>query len=246
MFDIISCLDPKTVLSQWYPTKDLYLDRPVEGIYLLLTVPSLPIAMYKLPPKALVVGSATVMEDLKRRIVTHYTIGDSVRKEWTQWFDLHSPTSDDIQSYIRNHRYLCPLISFFREGTHFVSSSWKPTTPVSSFSIFPSTVVVALPSVQNQFDPHNAFPPFTEIGNEDNNNADNSAGARYIRQTDNEMVRLKNLKVKGSKEFLSRQVKSHGASYALSGSVADLSRSLISIYEHFFHMRYICFIFACI
>jgi hypothetical protein len=143
---LISGLDPKTVLSQWYPTADLYPGRNVEGIYLLLSVPFLPRNISSLPPKDLVADCVSSMEDLRRRIMMHYHINDPNRKEWGHWFESCIPESQDTSLYIKSHSYHCPLLSFFRENTNYMPT-WVPSAPTCSFSIFPRNVVVALPSV---------------------------------------------------------------------------------------------------
>jgi hypothetical protein len=171
-----SGLEPKTVLSQWYPTKDLYPDRNVEGMYLLTSVPFLPALQLNLPPKALVEGCAGAMDALERDILTHYPIIHPDREQWSKWFRTNKPAQmDTAEQYIRRHKYHCPLMSYFRASIN-AQPNWEPSAPKCSFSIFPSYVVVALPSVQCRFDPHNSFAPYMELVG-DATNGDETATA---------------------------------------------------------------------
>ena len=70
-------LEPTTVLSQWYPHRGLY-GSDVEGMHLLLEVPSIPSNQLKLPPKSLVPGCVKIFTDLRSDINKHYNI-DSVQ-----------------------------------------------------------------------------------------------------------------------------------------------------------------------
>ena len=153
-------LEPKTVLSQFYPTSGLYPGRDMEGMYVLLGIPVMGSIM-KLPPKSLIEDCVREFEVLRSRIVSHYPIGDICRKAWTHWFDQHSPLNEDVNSYVLQHEYKCPLASYFR-GTIY-NPDWKPSPPINSLSIFPAHVVIAMPSVQCRYDPYNSFPPYLEI-----------------------------------------------------------------------------------
>ena len=55
-------LEPKTVLSQWYPHKGLY-GRDVEGMHLLLEVPSILSTQLKVPPKPLIPGCIKIFRN---------------------------------------------------------------------------------------------------------------------------------------------------------------------------------------
>ena len=155
-------LEPKTVLSQWFPTANLYPGRAVEGMYLLKDVPFLEAKELKLPPKDLVKDCVKTFADLKVRLLLHYNISSPDRKEWETWFKDNEPSSQDVNEYIKVHRYLCPLGNFFKKGFQY-TPTWQPCSPVNSPTIFPPYVVVALPSIQCQFDPHNSFSAYMEI-----------------------------------------------------------------------------------
>ena len=105
----LSGLEPKTVLSQWYPTKTLYPNRPVEGMFLLSGLPSLTPRQINIPPKPLTKGCKAILDDLKTRIIEHYGIGDPSRLSWNSWFALHAPANEEVNSYVLTHRYTCPL-----------------------------------------------------------------------------------------------------------------------------------------
>ena len=87
-----SGLEPKVVLSQWYPTKGCYSGRDVEGMSLLLSIPSLEHQVYRLAPRKLVQGCEQTFVDLRTKIFHHYDIGDWQRTEWAEWFTAHIPT----------------------------------------------------------------------------------------------------------------------------------------------------------
>ena len=155
-------LEPKTVLSQWYPTANLYPGRSVEGMYILKDVPVLNDKELTLPPKDLVKECVKTFADLKVGILGHYNISCPNRKEWEIWFNTHEPSSQDVKEYTAKHCYSCPIKNFFKRSIQF-KPTWQPSIPVTSPTIFPSYVVVALPSIQCQFDPHNSFPAYMEI-----------------------------------------------------------------------------------
>ena len=134
------------MLSQWYPTKTMYPGRLVEGMYLLSALPALAPRQLNIPPKPLVTGCKTVLDDLKTRINEHYNIGDPSRESWNKWFAQHAPTTENVQEYVLAHRYTCPLAGYFKTSVNY-QPRWEIPRPVCSFSIFPPNVVLALPSI---------------------------------------------------------------------------------------------------
>jgi hypothetical protein len=78
---------PKTVLSQWYPHRGLY-GRDVEGMHLLLEVPSIPLNQLKLQPKSLVRGCVKVFTDLRSDINKHYNVDRNDRKSGLECMHL--------------------------------------------------------------------------------------------------------------------------------------------------------------
>ena len=129
-------LEPKTVLSQWYPTANLYPNRPHEGMYLLRNLPGVEFYVVKLPPKPLVSGCKKIFDDLRVKINKHYRITDTNREKWNEWFSKHSPRDEDAVNYVRSHRYVCPLMQFFKYGIHNVPTSWQALLPVDFFFNF--------------------------------------------------------------------------------------------------------------
>ena len=120
-------------------------------MYLLHTLPSLEDHLTKLPPKALVEGCNETLENLQIRINSHYSIGDVDLAKWNCFFKDSIPEDEArIDLYMKTHRYICPLASYFKERNQYCPS-WTPPVPACSFSIFPAHVVVAMPSVQCQF-----------------------------------------------------------------------------------------------
>ena len=55
------------------------------------------------------------------------------------------------------------------------------------------------------------------------------------------MIRLKNLQQKGMKKILSRRIKSHGAGYAISGTVPVLCKTIFTIDANFFALRFVVY-----
>ena len=211
------------MLSQWYPTPGLYNNRDVEGIYLLLTVPHLSSNLLKLPPKPLVEGCKDALSNLKLRLNEHesYTIGDKFLMEWNRWLDRIIPTNEsDVNLYIRNHQYYCPLITYFREGI-FNDPTWDPPPPRTSFSIFPSHVVVALPTVRCQFEHHGPAVPYMPILMSNDPGQEDLILNRYNAFINTELIRMKTLKKKGLLKIVARKVKEHGTRFAISGMNID-------------------------
>jgi hypothetical protein len=216
----LSGLEPKTVLSQWYPTKGLHPGRNVEGAYILLGIPSLPSGQLQLKPKALIEKCTAVLADLKRRINEHYILSDPVRLEWNNWFGKHAPSSDNVETYILSHKYACPLSGYFKSAT-FNMPNWRAPMPICSFTIFPPNVVVAMPSVQTQFDRHAAPTPFMAIVMEENDNEANIL-RRYSLIKEKEFDRLRRLQGKRLKEIVSRSFKENGSRNPTSGTIDTL------------------------
>jgi hypothetical protein len=81
-------LEPKTVLSCWYPTPNLYSGRPVEGTYILNLIPSIPVTSTYMVPCDIVQGSRKVLEELRDRIFLEYDASQrrNEREEWKIFF----------------------------------------------------------------------------------------------------------------------------------------------------------------
>lgn len=84
------------------------------------------------------------------------------RDSWNHWFKQNQPQNDDVSMYIKSHRYYCPMVSYFKPQTQY-KPNWAPTVPKCSFSIFPQTIVIALPSVRSTFDRHSTATPYLQI-----------------------------------------------------------------------------------
>ena len=220
LFGVLVGLEPKTVLSQWYPHRGLY-GRDVEGMHLLLEVPSIPANQLKLSPKRLIPGCVKIFENLRSNINKHYNIDSDDRKAWNEWFRVHMPATEDVNSYVRSHKYLCPLLQIFRFGYQH-NPTWVAQVPKCSFSIFPSNVVIATPSVRSRFDRNGAPTPFMAIENDGNGDDSLSVISRYTRFKENELSRLKKLKKTGLVSILNRKMKDNGARHAVSGLVDNL------------------------
>ena len=229
-------LEPKTVLSQWYPHRGLY-GRDVEGMHLLLEVPSIPRTQLKLQPKALVSGCLKIFEDLRSSINKHYNVDSDHRKAWNEWFRAHAPSSEDTTIYVRSHKYLCPLIQIFRHGFQH-NPNWAPQVPRCSFSIFPANVVIAMPSIRCRFDRSGAPTPFMAIENNGSEGSDTSVISRYTRFKDSELSRLKKLKLIGLKSALNRKIKENGARFPVSGLLDTLCLLVFECNVQFLATRY--------
>ena len=222
-------LEPVTGMSQWYPTPGLYVNRDVEGMYLLLSVPHLSREYRRLVPKALVQGCKSILEDLKLKINTHdsYEMGNSDLASWNEWFRGIIPKDEeDVADYVRSHRYECPLLNYFREGIQN-DPSWLPPQPRTSFSIFPQHVVVALPSVQCQFDHRGPATPYMPIEMVNESDAEAGVITRYNSLKAIEFNRLKLLKKKGLLNIINRKVKEHGGRFAISGLTIERLCALV-------------------
>ncbi len=191
-------------------------------MHLLLEVPSIPSNQLKLSPKRLVPGCVKIFDELRSSINKHYNIDSDDRKAWNEWFRVNVPITEDVNTYVRSHKYLCPLLQIFRFGYQH-NPNWVPQVPKCSFSIFPANVVIAMPSVRSRFDRNGAPIPFMAIENDGNNAEDSlSVISRYTRFKDNELTRLRKLKKTGLVSALNRKMKDNGARYPVSGLVNTL------------------------
>lgn len=206
-------------------------------MHLLLEVPSIPYNQLKLLPKSLVPGCVKVFVDLRSNINKHYNIDSDDRKAWNDWFRAHAPGTEDASLYIRSHKYLCPLIQIFRAGFQN-SPTWVPQAPRCSFSIFPSNVVIATPSVRCRFDRSGAPTPFMAIENVGDEGSEMSPISRYSRFKDNELSRLKKLKLIGLKSALNRKMKENGARFPVSGLLDTLCLLVFECNVQFISTRY--------
>ncbi len=233
-----SGLEPKTVLSQWYPTKTMYPGRPVEGMYLLSALPALAPRELSIPPKPLIAGCQTVLDVLKTRINEHYNSGDPTRENWNKWFLNHAPVNENVQEYVLTHRYTCPLAVYFKSSVNY-QPSWEIPRPVCSFSIFPPNVVLALPSIRNQFDPQGTSAPLQEISTTDEFGEESNILRQYTLVRAQEMERMKRLKGVRLKELLSRRLKENGAKYSVNAVIDVLCSTLFECNVHFLSFRYV-------
>ena len=229
-------LEPKTVLSQWYPHRGLY-GRDVEGMHLLLEVPSIPLNQLKLQPKSLVPGCVKVFTDLRSDINKHYNVDSNDRKSWNEWFRMHAPVNEEVSMYVRSHKYLCPLIQIFRSGFQ-LNPTWVPQAPRCSFSIFPSNVVIATPSIRCRFNRSGAPTPFVTIENDSDLGNEISPISRYTRFKENELSRLKKLKLSGLKSALNRKMKENGARFPVSGLLDTLCLLVFECNVQYISTRY--------
>ena len=231
-----SGLEPKTVLSQWYPTKNMYPGRPVEGTYLLSALPALALRQWNIPPKPLISGCKAVLDDLKTRINEHYNIGDHHRDNWNTWFANHAPLNENVEEYVLTHRYTCPLAGYFKSNVNY-QPRWEIPRPICSFSIFPPNIVLALPSIRNQFDPQGTSAPFQESSTNEFGEEDNNILRQYTLLRVQEMERMKRLKGARLKELLSRRLKENGAKYSTNAVIDVLCSTLFQCNVHFLSSR---------
>jgi len=169
-------------------------------------------------PKQLIHGCTELLADLKLRLNAHYNITDPFRDSWNQWFKRNQPQNDDVAMYIKSHRYYCPMLSYFKPQTQY-KPNWAPTIPKCSFSIFPSTIVIALPSVRSTFDRHSTATPYLQIIDANNEDVEASVRAAYQHYKELEISRIKKLQGKRVKHIVGRKVKHNGATYPSSGTV---------------------------
>ena len=73
------------------------------------------------------------------------------------------------------------MLSFFKPLTQY-QPNWEPTIPKCSFSIFPLTIVIALPSVRSTFDRHSTATPYLQIVDGSNNTNDIETNVRTAYQ----------------------------------------------------------------
>ena len=128
------------------------------------------------------------------------------------------------------------MMQYFKIGVQNIPTSWQALLPVNSFSIFPNNIVVALPSVQCQFDRHGATAPFMQVDIHGADEADSVIG-RYERLRVSEFARLKRLQGKRLKEIVIRKVKENGAKYPHSGTIEKLSSLIFTCDSQFTSMR---------
>ena len=205
-------------------------------MYLLTRMPGLEFHSLKLPPKPLIPGCKQVFDELRLKINQHYKVTDNKRLMWNQWFAANSPRDEDANNYVRTHRYVCPLIQYFKIGVQNIPATWQPLLPANSFSIFPSNIVVALPSVQNQFDRQGAATPYMQIDTTNDGEADSVIG-RYERLRVSEFARMKRLQGRRLKEIVTRKVKDNGSKFPHSGTIEKLSGLIFTYDLNFSLMR---------
>ena len=214
----------------------MYPGRPVEGIYILSALPALAPRHLNIPPKPLISGCKTVLDDLRTRINEHYNIGDPSRESWNKWFAKHAPSNENVQEYVLTHRYTCPLAGYFKSTVNY-QPRWEIPRPVCSFSIFPPNIVLALPSIRNQFDPQGTSAPFQEISTDEFGDEDNNILRQYTLVRAQEMERMKRLKGVRLKELLSRRLKENGAKYSTNAVIDVLCSTLFQCNVHFLSSR---------
>ena len=191
----------------------------MEGMYLLSALPALGIRQLNIPPKSLITGCKTVIDE-------HYNIGDPSRENWNKWSASHAPANENVQDYILTHRYTCPLAVYFKSSVNY-KPTWEIQRPVCSFSIFPPNVVLALPSA-----------PFQEISAlEVGEEANTNMLRQYTLLRVQEMERMKRLKGARLKELLSRRLKENGAKYATHAVIEVLCSTLLECNVHFLSSR---------
>ena len=206
--------------------------RPVEGMYLLSALPALTPRTLNISPKPLISGCKTVLDDLKTRINEHYNIGDPSRESWNKWFS----NNENVLEYVLTHRYTCPLAGYFRSSVNY-QPRWEIPRPVCSFSIFPPNVVLALPSIRNQFDPQGTSAPFQEISTNEFGEENNNILRQYTLVRVQEMERMKRLKGARLKELLLRRLKENGAKYSTNAVIDILCSTLFECNAHFLSSR---------
>ena len=231
-------LEPKTVISQWYPTKGLYPGRDVEGMFLILKdkVPHIDLFSTKMEPKKLVDGCVAVFTSFRSRISAHYSMNDPARKSWLDWLNKHAPLNESALNYICSHPYNCPLISYFRGLEH--RPEWRLTDLVPTFSLFPSLEVLALPSAQCQFNRTGTAEPYMTLNDETNVTNTQSVMQRYTNKyRDVEILRIKRFGTKMLKAILKRKVKHNGAAFTSSGTVEKMAETIFESNLSFFSIR---------
>jgi hypothetical protein len=202
--------------------------------------PYVPDTDYFMAPKPLVEGSQDVLLSLKHRIMSYYDVSkdDVFRKDWEKWFMRHLPDNEDANEYMSYQKYKCPLLSYFKRST-FNEPIWTPGEPLTSFSIFPSNIVVALPSVQCRYDHHGTAKPYMVIttGNENSIEHSNSLLSRYSKIKDHEFTRLRNLGKVRLVDIVSRKHKFNGGRYGVTGTLDKLSSLVFDCNINFTALR---------
>ena len=154
-----------------HPTPGLYPCRNVEGFSLLLALPGLETRKGLLQPKELFQGwYKAQMETLRKDLQDHQG-----------WLLKYTPRCENALQYIRQVKYDSPLNVFMVQGSNFVPT-WSPSVPQTSFSIFPPYIVMAMPSIQCQYDRDGVFPVYREMGRIDDDD-DSVMTAQDLRYT---------------------------------------------------------------
>jgi hypothetical protein len=84
-------LDATNLRSYWYPSIYTIPNRPVEGFFLLNTIPYLPNDSFDLPPMALHTECINKLTTLKSKIMDKFNCGTPARAQWAEWFEENLP-----------------------------------------------------------------------------------------------------------------------------------------------------------
>jgi hypothetical protein len=95
-----------------------------------------------------------------------------------------------------------------------------------------------MPSIRSRFDRSGAPTPFMAIENEGNEGNEMAVISRYTRFKDNELSRLKKLKLSGLKAALNRKMKENGARFPVSGLLDTLCLLIFDCNVQFLSTRY--------
>ena len=153
-------LEPKTLFCRWWPSKECFVGRPVEGSYLLDKVPGLqPGQEMSLAP--LPDACSDEMTTSSGKLLLHYPKADDGDRElWRTWLARFVPHANETAAeFSRRVTVFTPLHEFFKVGVqhtgHEESAIWRVGAPTSTTSLFevewPMHAALALASVNCRF-----------------------------------------------------------------------------------------------
>lgn len=233
-------------MSKWYPDSGTIQTRAVEGFYMLKFIPGAgPDTDHSIPPLQLAKDCIDDLDTLRRQIVSHaaFHVGEPARESWNQWFKDVYPASMDVQEYIKNHTYMCPLRTFFKEGTYANHSQWSQPLAVARDEIprFTTRIGIALPTVLSSLTPNVPIRSYVLVEGGDqaelslsncvqryiDNGAEASETHRYSTLSNPELVAT-----------IKRRLKQNGHHHATSGkNKAALNSMITELNREFILMR---------
>jgi hypothetical protein len=161
-------LEPVTTIVRWYPAAEINPDQPVEGFYLLRSLPDC--AEPFLKPQPFPEGCAGAISLTINAVHKYFDIVNdkSVREEWKAWSILWRPMSDSADDYVRRLQqrrqvYHQPLKAMLYDPTkEIITHHWDFVAPLAAninpdFQ-WPPILAAAMNSVQSEFNTNLARP----------------------------------------------------------------------------------------